>query len=156
MPVKTQGTDLYVIDPLDDSLIDVGCVTSIDGIDTTPSSIDISCLNSQAREFMAGMENPGTMTFGLSTDPSNANHLRLLELKQAGETLKWAVGWSESPGTEPTIDSAGAFVADALRSWLFFEGFINAFPFSFAIDAVVASNVAVQVSGAITLVPVGS
>lgn len=35
MALKTQGTKLYVIDPQDDSILTVGCVTGIEGIDTT-------------------------------------------------------------------------------------------------------------------------
>lgn len=156
MPVPTQGTDLYAIDPEDGSVIDVGCVTSIEGIDTQPENVDISCLQDRARRYMAGLQNPGTATFGLATDPSNPDHVRLLELKEAGETLKWAVGWSESPGTAPTVDSDQEFVTNPLRSWLLFEGYMNSFPFSFALNSVVTSNVGIQVSGEVVMVPVGS
>lgn len=158
--MKTQGTDLYAIDPADGSLIVVGCPTSIDGIDTSIEQLETTCLNSLARTYEAGLATPGTATFAINTDPKDESHVRLHQLKVAGETLQWAVGWSEAPGVEPTItvDSGGeyVFVADGARSWIFFEGFMNSFPFSFALNAQVTSTVGIQVSGEPELVPATS
>jgi len=93
-------------------------------------------------------------------DPKDPSHARLHALKLAGTTLKWAIGWSESPGTEPTIetnsDGEYEFVTDPARSWLLFDGYMNSFPFSFALNAQVASTVGIQVSGEPELVPAGS
>lgn len=157
--VKTQGTDLYAIDPADGSLIDVGCITSISGIDTSIEQVETTCLNDAARSYIAGLGTPGTATFGIQTDPQDPNHIRLLELKNAGTTLEWAIGWSD--GTDaPTVgtDSSGddEFVLPTTRSWLIFEGYMNSFPFEFALNAVVASNVGIQVSGDPVLVPKSS
>lgn len=158
MAKKTQGTDLYVIDPDDGSVITVGCPTSIDGIDTTLEQIETTCLNSPARTYEAGLATPGTATFGINIDPSDPSHVRLHELKRAGTTLKWAVGWSESPGTAPTADEdlitgEYEFETPTTRSWILFEGFMNSFPFSFALNSVVQSNVGIQVSGDPELIP---
>lgn len=158
--MKSQGTDLYAIDPADGSLIVVGCPTSIDGIDTTLEQLETTCLNSLARTYEAGLATPGTATFGINVDPKDPSHVRLHQLKVAGESLQWAVGWSESPGTEPTItqDSAGeyVFVPDDARSWILFEGFMNSYPFSFGLNAQVTSTVGIQVSGEPELIPAGS
>lgn len=152
MAVKTQGTDLYVIDPDDNSLIVVGCVTSVDGIDTTIEQIETTCLNAQARTYVGGLATPGTATFGINVDPSDASHVRLHQLKIAGTDLKWALGWSD--GTDaPTVDTAGDFNLPTTRSWLIFDGFMNSFPFSFAQNSVVQSTVGIQVSGEPTLIP---
>ena len=157
MAVKTQGTNLYVIDPEDCSVITVGCPTSIDGIDTSVDQIETTCLDSTARTYEAGLATPGTATFGINIDPKDPSHVRLLELKNEGATLHWAIGWSEAPDVAPTTetDSDGecVFVTNPARSWLLFEGFINSFPFSFALNGVVASTVGIQVSGGIELVP---
>ena len=153
MTVKTQGTDLYVIDPADDSILVVGCVTSIDGIDTTLEQIETTCLGDTARRYESGLATPGTATFGINTDPKDASHLRLHQLKVSGETLKWAVGWSEAPGVPPTVDSGGDFVLPGDRSWIIFEGFMNSYPFSFAQNAVVQSTVGIQISGEPELIP---
>jgi len=158
--MKTQGTNLYAIDPEDGSLIVVGCPTSIDGIDTSIDQLETTCLNSPARTYEAGLATPGTASFGINIDPKDPSHLRLHQLKTAGTTLKWAVGWAEAPDTDPTIetDSDGAyvFVPNPARSWILFEGFMNSFPFSFALNALVTSTVGIQVSGEPELIPAGT
>lgn len=153
MAKKTQGTDLYAIDPADDSVITVGCVTTIDGIDTAINQIQTTCLGDTAHTYLAGLATPGNASFGIQIDPSDASHIRLHQLKVAGTTLKWALGWSEDPGTPPTVDSAGDFVLPTSRSWLTFDGHMSSFPFSFALDSVVQSSVGIQVSGEIVLTP---
>lgn len=149
--MKTQGTDLYAIDPADGSVLTVGCPTSIDGIDTTIEQLETTCLNSLARTYEAGLATPGTASFAINVDPKDDSHLRLHQLKIAGTSLQWAVGWSEDPGTPPTVttNSAGEyeFVTPTSRSWILFEGFMNSFPFSFALNAQVVSTVGIQVSG---------
>ena len=125
-----------------------------------PSFCSHPCLNSTARKYEAGLATPGAATFGINVDPKDASHLRLHQLKVAGTTLPWAVGWSESPDTAPTTeqDSAGewVFVTNAARSWILFDGFMNSFPFSFGLNAQVASTVGIQVSGEPELIPAGS
>ena len=153
MAIKTQGTDLYALDPSDNSLIVVGCVTSIDGIDTTIEQIEVTCLGDSARRYEAGLATPGAATFGINFDTADASHVRLHQLKVLGENMQWAIGWSEDPGTPPTVDSNGDFVLPTSRSWIVFEGFMNSFPFSFAQNSVVQATVGIQVSGEPTVIP---
>lgn len=160
MAKKVAGTNLYAIDPEDGSVIVVGCPTSIDGIDTSVEQIETTCISNTTRTYEAGLATPGTASFGINTDPSDPSHVRLHQLKTAGTTLQWAVGWSEAPDTPPTTeqDSAGewVFVTNPARSWILFEGFMNSFPFSFALNAVVQSTVGIQVSGEPVLIPAGT
>lgn len=154
MAVKTQGTMLYAIDPVGNTLLTVGCVTSIDGIDTTLEQVETTCLSDSARTYMAGLATPGTATFGINFDPSDASHVRLHQLKVAGTTLQWAVGFADGADA-PTVDAGPpvGFTLPDTRSWITFEGFMNSFPFSFAQNAVVASTVGIQVSGEPVIVP---
>lgn len=152
MAIKTQGTHLYTIDPDSSEIIVVGCVTTIDGIDTSLDQIETTCLNDTTRTYLAGLATPGTATFGINTDPNDATHVRLHELKVQGVTLPWAIGWSDGT-VAPTVDTAGEFELPTTRSWLTFEGYMNSYPFSFAQNAVVTSTVGIQVSGEPVLVP---
>lgn len=152
MSVKTQLTDLYAVDPADDSLLVIGCVTAIDGVDTTIEQLETTCLQDSARTYIAGLATPGTATFGINTDPSDPAHIRLHQLKVAGTTLQWAIGWSDGTA-DPTVDTAGQFNLPTTRSWITFEGFMNSFPFSFQLNSVVQSTVGIQVSGDPVLVP---
>lgn len=146
MAQKTQGTMLYVIDPYDDSVLTVGCVISIDGIDTTLDQVETTCLSASARTYIAGLATPGTATFGINFDPADASHVRLHELKVAGTTLQWAVGIADGTAP-PTVDTDGDFVLPTTRSWIDFDGFMNSYPFSFPINAVITSTVGIQISG---------
>lgn len=157
MAIKTQGTQLYTIDPADGSVIEVGCVTNIDGIDTTLDQIETTCLARTVREYLAGLANPGTATFGINFDPTDETHVRLHQLKVAGTTLQWAIGFSDDTDTPPAsvLDSDSVYIFDLVdtRSWIVFEGFMNSYPFSFQQNAVVQSTVGIQVSGEPSVVP---
>jgi hypothetical protein len=146
MAVRTQGTELFFIDPYDNSVVKVGCPTNISGLDTTVDQIETTCLDSDAREYEAGMPTPGTATFTINADPQDESHIRLYELFKEGTKLEWAIGWKD--GTDaPTVDSVGEFDLPTDRTWIVFNGFVNSFPFEFALNSVVASNVGVQLSG---------
>lgn len=155
MAIKTQGTDLFAIDPEDGSLIEVGCVTSIDGIDTALDQIETTCLSSSARSYVAGLATPGTATFGINFDPSDPSHVRLHQLKKLGLSLNWVIGWSDGTA-QPAPSTSGDFDFDDLpstRSWIKMEGFMNSFPFNFAQNSVVQSTVGIQVSGDPLVIP---
>lgn len=146
MAIKTQGTRLYTIDPSDESLITVGCITSLDGIDTTNEQLDITCLSDLARQFIAGLATPGQASFGINFDTSDSTHTRLHQLKVAGTSLVWAVGFSDGT-TLPVVDSGGTFDLATTRSWIRFNGYMANFPFNFALNSVIQSTVGIQVSG---------
>lgn len=155
MSIKTQGTDLYAIDPDDGSLIVVGCVTSIDGLDAQLDQIETTCLADSARTYRSGLAAPGQATFGINIDPSDASHVRLYEIKRAGQSMSWAIGWSDGTAA-PAPSTSGDFDFQnfpTTRSWLKFDGFMSSFPFSFAQNAVVQSTVGIQVSGDPVLFP---
>jgi len=159
MTIKSQGTDLYLIDPATHTVLDVGCITSLDGIDTAIDQIETTCLNNLVRTYEAGLATPGAATFGLQFDPKEVNHVRMHQLKSAGTQLKWAVGFSD--GTlAPTaaIASSGddEFVLPPTRSWIVYDGYMNSFPFTFGLNTVVTSTVGIQISGEPVLVPKSS
>lgn len=163
--MKTQGTELYAIDPADYSLIEVGCFTSLDGIDTSVDQIETTCMKNKSRTYESGLSTPGTATFGLNLETANPFHVRLHQLKTAGTSLLWAVGLSDGPvdqdgdGVPPTIEAAAGadgvrdFVLPTTRSWITFDGFMNSFPFTFGLNDVVKSTVGIQVSGEPALIP---
>lgn len=152
MAKATKGTVLYVVDPADDSVLIVGCATSIDGIDTTIEQLETTCLEDAARTYIAGMGTPGTATFTINFDPQDESHVRLHQLKVAGTELEWAVGIG--PGAAPTgVDSNGNFILPTTRAWIEFTGFMNSYPFSFPLAGLITSSVGIQVSGEPTVTP---
>lgn len=144
MAVKTQGTELYFLDPDTDAVVEVGCVTTITGLTAARDQIETTCLDSAARTYEAGMATPGAASFTINADPTDPSHVRLHELYVAGTKVDWALGWSDGTAA-PTVDSNG-LVLPATRSWINFNGYVSDFPFDFGLNAVVASNISVQVS----------
>ena len=102
MAKKTQGTQLYTIDPADGSVLEVACVLNMDGIDTTNEQRETTCLADMARTYESGLSTPGQASFQLNTDMSEDSHYRLWQLKVAGTTLPFVVGWSDGVGIAPT------------------------------------------------------
>lgn len=146
MASKTAGVVLYTMDPADDSVLVVGCVTAISGIDSTLEQLETTCLSNTTRTYVAGLATPGAASFTINFDPADASHVRLHALKVAGTTLPWAVGFSDGTAP-PTTATAGEFTLPTTRSWIAFDGFMNSYPFEFALNAVVTSTVGIQISG---------
>lgn len=147
MSIKTQGTDLYFIDPEDGSVVEIACTTSIDSAGATRAVFTVPpCLSDTtgAASKSPGELTPATLTFGLNADPTEESHLRLHELLVEGtENVVFALGWSDGTA-DPTANSAGTFVTPTTRTWLTFSGFVSAFPFNFAANAVVATTVSIE------------
>lgn len=111
MAKKTQGTQLYTIDPADGTVYEVACVLNVDGIDSTNEQRETTCLADLARTFEAGLSTPGQASFGLNTDMDQDSHYRLWQLKVAGTTLPFALGWSDGYGIAPAAGKGVASVA---------------------------------------------
>lgn len=157
MSMKTKGTRLYVIDPGNDSdgasVMEVGCVTSISGLNTDIPQVETTCLSSEGREYVGGMPTPGNATFGINFDSDDVSHVRLHQLKTLGTTLHWAIGAGQQNDVAPTLDSNGEFELSTGRTWWTFDGFLSAYPFDWAINDVIKSTIGIQVSGDPVLIP---
>src|SRR6188768_2658659 len=109
MSVLTKGTQLFFIDPYDNSVTKVDCITTLTGLSAGRDQIETTCLDSESRTYEPGMPTPGQVQFGINADPSQTSHVRLHELYVAGTKLEWALGWGDGVDP-PTVDSAGLFV----------------------------------------------
>ena len=158
--MRTAGVTLWFLDPGDScAAVQVGCPTSISGLDSTIDQLETTCLDSLARTYEAGLATPGTASFTLSLNPQDESHVRLLELKKAGTSLTWAIGFPESQDDPTgTTDSDGdcAFNLPTTRSWVTFDGFVNSYAFDFSLNALITATVGVQVSGDPDLIPASS
>lgn len=146
MSLNVQGSNLYFADPADDSIVEVGCVTTLSGLTASRDQLDVTCISSAARIFEAGLLTPGAATFSINFDPSDASHVRLHELYRAGTTIDWALGLSDGTAPPTSLDSNGNFNLPTTRTFITFEGYVSDYPFDLAIGAKVASNLSVQVS----------
>lgn len=151
MAVKTQGTQIYIADIYGSSgceLLTVECATSLSGLSNPREQIEVTCLESDTRQYEAGLSTPGTVTVNINFDPDNESHVRLAELwsDNAGN-VKFAIGMGRPVDSAPTLDSDCEFVFPTDRHFIEFEGYIADVPLEFALNAVVTSAVSIQVSG---------
>lgn len=157
MSVLSQGTHIYVLSPLGSSgaeVVQIECATTFSPGGNPADQIEDTCLEDSSRSYRPGLRTPGTATMGINADPSNESHLLLHDLSETDPSpiVKWAVGWSD--GTDaPTLDSNGDFDLPATRTWFVFEGYVSDFPFDFAQNTVVTSEVSIQRSGGSSWIP---
>ena len=152
MAKLTQGTQIYFVDPADDSVVEVTGVTTFNPGGAPADQIETTSLTDTVKTFMRGLRTPGQASMEINADPTNASHLRLHELAQDDtvEYVKWAIGWSDATGV-PTADSNGDFVLGSDRTWFEFNGYVADFPFDFSTNTVVKSTIQIQRTGTSTL-----
>lgn len=150
MSKLSQGTQLYFVDPDDDSIFEVECPTSFNPGGNPAAQLDDTCLGDTTAKYKPGLRQPGQGTIAINADPTYASHIRLHELSQTDPSpvLKWVLGWSDGIGIPPTgVDSAGDFVLPTTRTWYEFSGYLSDFPFDFQLNTLVTSQVPIQRSG---------
>jgi len=148
MAKLAQGTQIYFIDPTDDTtVVTVDCATTFTPGGAPADQIETTCLEDFDREYLPGLRTPGQASMTINADPTNTSHLLMHELSESNPspTIKWAVGWSD--GTSPPTVTTGDFVLLDTRTWFTFQGYISDFPFDFAMNTVVTSTVTIQRSG---------
>lgn len=157
MSLNVQGSNLYFIDPEGDSsgptVVEVGCVTTLDGLTASRDQLDVTCISDEARRFDAGLLTPGAASFSIFFDPTDESHVRLHELYRAGTTLKWALGLSDGTAAPSGVDSDGDPILPGTRTFIAFDGYVSDFPWSFAIGQKVTNGLSVQVSDFPVLTP---
>lgn len=149
MSVNAQGTQLYFYDPdSEGEIIEVDCLTSLDGLSAPLGEEDTSCLADLGSTVEPTMFQAGSATFTVRFDPSVESHVRLFELYRAKQKLKWVVGFSDGINIPPTsVDSDGDFVVPATRTFLLFTGYLQEFPWTFALGTKVTNNLTIRTDG---------
>jgi hypothetical protein len=156
MAVKTQGTQLFILDRTSSGapeVMTVECAISIDGVGGAREQIEVTCLEDSARAYEAGLITPGSMTVTIQADMRNASHARLHELYVSGDKFDLAIGWGDGTAV-PGLDTAGDFEFPTTRTYIEVEDvYVSDFPFNFELNAVVTSAVTFQLSGLAILYP---
>jgi hypothetical protein len=158
MAIRTRRTSLYFIDPEDDSLVTVGCATSITGLSAPREQLEKTCLEDDDATYEGGIKRPGAASVTLNFDTADASHMRLHELYDEGVNLQFAIGWGDGPPAPaalvpPTVDSVGDFDFPDTRSYTRFEGYVADLPTDFALNTFVTGTMSIQLSGTKTIHP---
>ena len=146
MAIRTQGTKLYFWDPDSAEVVQVACVTQMNFPGAPRERIETTCMEEDERSYVPGLATPADASFTINFDPSEPSHQRLYELyDQAVEDVQFAVGWSDGTA-DPTGDVTG-MTFPSTRSFMEYLAAVVDVPYDFAVNAVVATAVALQVSG---------
>ena len=151
MSILSQGTNVYVLDPNDGTpaVLKIESATTFSPGGDPADQVEDTSLEDFERSYKPGLRTPGQATMGLNADPANASHLTLYDLSRENPSpvLKFAVGWSD--GIDPPTLNVGedGFELPTTRTWFTFQGYIADFPFDFAQNTVVTTEVSIQRSG---------
>lgn len=151
--VKTQGTELYVLDPISNpsngpQVLKFSCPTGITGLGGAKSQIDDTCLDATVDQtFQPGLGQPGQVSVPFNFIPSNGSHQILFDLKDSALVLKWLIGLSD--GTAVPTEAADEFVVPVspLRTTIGFEGYVSDLNIDIAGNDLVKGTMTIQRSG---------
>ena len=150
--IKTQGTELFVIDDVTSSagvIIKMSCPTGITGLGAgAKSQIDVTCLDTEEdQEFMPGLGAPGQMSVPFNFIPTAASHQGILtDLKESGRRLRWMVAFSDGTAV-PTLNVQDEFVVPLLRTSAEFVAYIAEVTIDAATNDRVVGTMTLQRSG---------
>lgn len=145
--VKTQGTRLFFAVSASE-IHKVACATGIQGLGGARDQIDITCLDSDEREYSGGFANPGQVTIPINFIPRSASHQALMGLKETGATISWMIVLSDQTGSPTVLDtsdrlnSPGATTAE-------FLGYVADFNADIGTNEIVRGTLTVQRSGGV-------
>lgn len=158
MSVKTQGSQLYFI--ADDgsngpTIYTVACATNLSGLSAPREQIEVTCLESDSREYVGGLRTPGQVTVDINFDPEEESHMKLYE-QWASDAPNgiFAIGYGGPSGSAPTLDSAGTgFEYPTNRHFIEFDGYVVDVPHEGGLNAVWTSSIPIQISGPYIIYP---
>lgn len=146
--LKTQGTEIYLLDDADtgNEVRKIGQITGFSGVGGQAGEIDVTDLDSLAREFAAGLKDNGTISINVNWDPQDASHTTLDGLV-GGAEKRFFIACSEA-STQPTYSAGYTLPTD--RTTLDFNGVLLSFQLDAETDNVWRGSLSIRVSGAIT------
>lgn len=119
----------------------VGGVAAINNIRSgTAAEIDVSDLQSTAKEFVTGLADNGSMDISGFYDPNDEGQRTLETLRETGAVNNFRVGVRNTI----SVGSPTGFTT------LSFSGFVQTFPISMGVDAAVSFTTTIRITGAIT------
>lgn len=106
-------------------------IKSFSGMDGSSSEIDVTNLDSPAKEYRVGLEDNGQFNIELDRDMSDIGQTALLAARDSQESKLFKLSLSN-----------GVFAT--------FTGFVKKFSLSGGVDAVVKGSVDIRISGSVT------
>lgn len=132
--LKSQGCGIFLSDLASPEVYtEIAQVVSISGPDGSASEIDVTALDSTAKEFLMGLPDEGNVTFEVIHDPSDTQHDQLRTARAAQTESHFSIRLSDSPQTQYN-----------------FNGYIVGFAMSLGTDDAVKASYTVRITGSVT------
>lgn len=129
---KSQGTQLYISNGT--NWLQVKNIKNVDGLDGgTSTDIDVTNLDSTAKEYVQGLVDSGELSLGLDWDWTDAGQLECEDSRLNSELKKFYVKVNAST-----------------PQYVSFSGTVKSFPKNSAVDSVWNSTMSIRVSGSIS------
>jgi predicted secreted protein len=131
--ILAQGTRFAVsADGSPPSFSNIPEIKTIGGPDGSAPTIDVTDLDSIAREYVLGLKDEGTFSLGINYIPANAVHAQLRSAWANRTLMQFRVTFTDSGSTV----------------WEF-DGYVTGFAQNMSVDTVVEATVTIKITGAI-------
>ena len=149
--LKTQGTELFLIDEADtgNEVRKIGQLTGGTGVGGEAGEIDKTDLDSQAMEFVTALKDNGTASLNVNWDPQNTTH-QTIDALVGGPNKRVLICCSESE-VAPAFTSALTLPTD--RTVIDLTVGFRSFPKDFTSNEIWRGSISVRVTGEITITP---
>jgi hypothetical protein len=114
MAKLTQGSQIYFINPDDNSVVTVECATAFNPGGAPADQIETTCLEEFERTYLAGLRTPGQASMTLNADPNSDSHILMHQLYERNPqpTISWVVGWSDGVVAPRAGQGVGSIAVD--------------------------------------------
>lgn len=110
----------------------IGGITDFTGPEGSTTIIDVSDLDSDAKEKILGLKDEGQFTFGLNYNPSNTSHIAVAAARASGALQEFEI---DLGGTGKTLE---------------FSAYVIGFAIEGGVEAALTGSVSLEISGAVT------
>lgn len=141
----SNGTEVFIVDPQNDTKVYKLCVTQLDINEGDPSKIDVTTLCEREKtQEVDGLLGSSESTFTINLDFDNETHKMLIEARKDKRELKFRIG--QSDGENAATHTSAGWGDDTTRTWVDFTGYISKVPLSYSVNAAVQPQVSVTMT----------
>ncbi len=149
MPILAKGTQFFMMDPSDDSVVKYHKPQSIPELSAPRTEIDVTSIEDDGPQYLPGPVAPGETAINTNFDPGEASHMLALSLYKDDDApiVQWAIGWPGST-TAPTVVGSVFDRTATTRAFTYFTGYVKDLPHAFQVGQFVTGNLLIKRSGA--------
>lgn len=145
--VKTQGTELFVLDETvsPSVVVQIGCPYNLQPGGSTRDQIDTTCYSDDERTYESGLGTPAQETFEIVWNDDDDSHRLLEALQETGEKVWFYVGTSK--GTNAPTVSGGNLVNATNRTGYRMLAAVASVAYAAPVNEVWRATITLQRSG---------